>query len=250
MVGVQGLDLSFWQSEINWEKVKIAGNQFAILRAGTVDGGGNCYTDKQFVRNTAEAPKYMKAFGYYWYFRPFKPAVMQANYFYELIKNTGATIYPACDIEESNGLTPGTVINAVDAFLRRLETLGMKPMIYTSPGFYATNFIDKNILNVWVKKYPLWIANWKVSKPVIPKPYLTYKFWQWGVLPDGQENGMGIGSVSVDHDIYGGTQEQFDTEFCKDIPTPPENPITTTEKVDILWRESKIHNPDWNYNLQ
>ena len=42
-----GIDVSYHQSKIDWNKVKAAGVQFAILRAGL----GKSTIDQQFVRN-------------------------------------------------------------------------------------------------------------------------------------------------------------------------------------------------------
>ena len=49
-MNIKGLDVSEFQGEINWERVKNAGYQFAMIRAGY----GFNTIDKQFQRNASE----------------------------------------------------------------------------------------------------------------------------------------------------------------------------------------------------
>ena len=50
IMNIKGLDVSEFQGEINWERVKNAGYQFAMIRAGY----GFNTIDKQFQRNASE----------------------------------------------------------------------------------------------------------------------------------------------------------------------------------------------------
>lgn len=51
----KGIDVSKWQGDINWEKVRASGVEFAMLRAGF----GRCQgqNDTSFERNYREAKK-------------------------------------------------------------------------------------------------------------------------------------------------------------------------------------------------
>ena len=51
----KGIDVSKWQGDINWEKVRASGVEFAMLRAGF----GKCQgqNDTSFERNYREAKK-------------------------------------------------------------------------------------------------------------------------------------------------------------------------------------------------
>ena len=44
---VQGIDVSNWQGDIDWDKVRAAGTQFAFIKA--TEGGD--YLDPKFARN-------------------------------------------------------------------------------------------------------------------------------------------------------------------------------------------------------
>ena len=52
-MNIKGLDVSEFQGEINWERVKNAGYQFAMIRAGY----GFNTIDKQFQRNASECKR-------------------------------------------------------------------------------------------------------------------------------------------------------------------------------------------------
>ena len=59
----RGIDVSKWQGEIDWEKVKGAGVEFAMLRAGY--GQGNA--DSMFARNAAGCEAVGLPYGVYWF---------------------------------------------------------------------------------------------------------------------------------------------------------------------------------------
>ena len=60
---VRGIDVSTWQSVIDWDKVKKAGISFAIIRCGY----GTTGVDNQFARNMKEARRVGIKVGVYWF---------------------------------------------------------------------------------------------------------------------------------------------------------------------------------------
>lgn len=58
----KGIDVSSWQGAIDWDAVKVAGIQFAIIRAGYGDE-----LDNQFSRNIAECNRVGIPCGVYWF---------------------------------------------------------------------------------------------------------------------------------------------------------------------------------------
>jgi len=208
---VQGVDVSKWQGEMSWLTCAHAGAKFALIRAGSIDNNtGQCYTDNQFKRNAELAPAAMSATGYYWYFRPNHDPIKQADYFCALIQPIKTwRIYPACDIEERGGKTPQTVSNAVMKFCDRVYiNLKVKPMIYTSPGFWNTYVAP----NPWAHLIKLWVAHWGVNKPTLPREWKEWLFWQTHVGQDGYQ--YGAQQEGIHHDVYNGRWEEFTEEFC------------------------------------
>ena len=82
----KGIDVSKWQGNIDWQKVKKAGIEFAILRASYGDGTSrfkNNGRDEQFERNYQEAKKVGIPVGayHYCYARNIDEAKKEANFF-------------------------------------------------------------------------------------------------------------------------------------------------------------------------
>jgi len=63
-----GLDLSEWQGEVDFEKIKESKVEFVILRVGSSKGkNGEYFLDSEFIRNITEANKNNIPVGIYYY---------------------------------------------------------------------------------------------------------------------------------------------------------------------------------------
>jgi lysozyme len=229
---VQGIDVSKWQGEVDWEMAAAAGAQFAFIRAGSIDNvAGNCYEDVQFPRNSELAPQHLPV-GFYWYFRPNWSPIKQADFFVDRLKNSTWKLYPVVDVEEHGNLDKAGVSTAVHSFLGRVyQGLGVRPMVYTSAGFWDGRVAP----TYWAIEYPLWIAHWNVQTPRLPYDWndygKTYTFWQTYVGQDGSQYGMK--SHGLDHDVYNGDYEQFVRQFNLDGEVPPPEETMSVEDFVI-----------------
>jgi lysozyme len=72
------------------------------------------------------------------------------------------------------------------------------PIIYTGPAYWQTYILRSS---AW-KRYPLWIANYKVVKPSIPSDWPSWLIWQFSA--DGNLRGaeFGVQSKSIDLDYW------------------------------------------------
>lgn len=85
---------------------------------------------------------------------------------------------PALDVEVLGGRSAVDVLKYTRAFLNELEKrLGRTPVIYTGPGFW--NSLGPEAKTPDWARYPLWIAHYGVSKPVVPAPWKDWTFWQY-----------------------------------------------------------------------
>lgn len=73
MADLHIIDVSKWQGDIDWERVRASGIDGAMLRAGY--GAGNI--DQKFVRNAQECTRLGIPFGVYWFSYAWTP--MQAE---------------------------------------------------------------------------------------------------------------------------------------------------------------------------
>ena len=75
------------------------------------------------------------------------------------------------DIERLDACSKETLNNRALEWLQIVEKhYGMKPIIYANPH-YINNIIDPRI----TQNYPIWVANYKVSRPSVE----GWQFWQF-----------------------------------------------------------------------
>ena len=161
-MNIKGLDVSEFQGEIDWEKVKAAGYKFAMLRAGY----GYNTVDKQFRRNAAECNRIGLPIGAYWFCYAFsqEKAVREADGCIRTVSEYRLD-YPVCyDIEQASAdyiekqgvsFTPALARNIIKKFCSRIEEKGYYAMFYTN-----RSFLDTYIGTEPAKRYAFWYARY------------------------------------------------------------------------------------------
>lgn len=155
----KGIDVSKWQGEINWEKVKASGVDFAILR-----GGYGLQTDKKFKENYEKAKATGMNIGVYHY--SYASSVADAKDEAEFcLKNISGLEfeYPICfDIEEKEmlKLSNEARTDIVKAFCEEIEKAGYYAMFYCN-----LNWIENYLNYENLKQFDLWIARCSNAKP-------------------------------------------------------------------------------------
>ena len=64
---MKGIDVSKWNATIDWNKVKAAGIEFAILKLGNIGDGNKFWLDGNFERNYTECKRVGMPIGVYLY---------------------------------------------------------------------------------------------------------------------------------------------------------------------------------------
>ena len=165
-----GIDVSAHQGDIDWKKVKSAGVDFAIIRAGY--GTAN---DKNFEKNYKGAKDNNILVGAYWFCCA--EDIKSANneqYLANLILHKYEFDLPFFyDIEVPYvvNLPRDEVSTIFKTFAEPLVTKGFKIGLYSSK-FYLMRCFTDDIL----EKYPIWVAQWNIDELTYEKPYL---FWQY-----------------------------------------------------------------------
>lgn len=164
-MSIKGLDVSEFQGEVDWEKVKAAGYQFAMLRAGY----GNDTVDKRFRENAAACTRIGLPIGVYWfcYACSSKKAVQEADGCIDTISGYRLD-YPVCyDIEQASAdyalkqgvtYTPALARDIVRSFCDRIEANGYYAMFYTN-----RNFLDTYLGSSLADRYAFWYARYTDS---------------------------------------------------------------------------------------
>ncbi len=152
---------------INWQQVKKAGKEFAIVKATEGTTYVNPYFNGPYYNDYADAAAAGLVHGSYHFARPGLPvgvtARAQAQFFAQTIGavNTTATLPPALDLEVTGGLNPGQLVTWAQDFLLEMRTLtGRTPMLYTYPSFWTNDISDPSAL----ARYPMWMAEYGVRK--------------------------------------------------------------------------------------
>ena len=198
-----GIDVSVYQGEIDFEEVRRSGIKVVYIRAGYGIGE----VDEYFRRNAEEAKKAGLRFGFYFYVTARTPyeAELQGRYFASLISDTGYDCRPAMDFEEYSGLSHTEIRNIGLSFIRALEDRTRHlPLLYTDA--YAASLIWGSDFS----RYPLWVADYGPTEPDVTGD--TWKSWAGFQYSDaGRVSGIGD---AVDLDKF--TRAVFLTEDEKD----------------------------------
>lgn len=186
-----GIDVSSWQGEIDFEKIKNAGVEFIMIRVGgTIGTNGEYFLDKQFKRNIEEAARYGIDAGVYFYSYAdsIEGAKRDAEWVLEQIKDYKVTLPIAFDWEEwayfnDYHLSFFGLTNLAQSFLDTIEEKGYKGMLYSSKLY-----LEK----VWLETdYDTWLAHYTKKTDYEGK----YKIWQ--LCDNGKIDGIN-GFVDID----------------------------------------------------
>ena len=102
-----GIDVSYYQGDITWARVRRAGVQFAFIRVSD----GSTILDSKFEANWAGARRASVLRGAYQFFRPEEDPVAQANLLVKKLRAHGqGELPPVIDIEVTGGLPLASVV--------------------------------------------------------------------------------------------------------------------------------------------
>lgn len=91
----------------------------------------------------------------------------------------------------------------------------------TSHTYTAKGYADTYLIGFDWSREPLWVANYGVTSPNLPKGATAWHFWQFSSTLDGHLLDPN-GNAELDGNYYNGTYEQFLDEYGGDpIPHPP-----------------------------
>lgn len=189
----KGIDVSKWQGSIDWIKVKEAGIQFAILRAGF--GRYDKQKDPTFERNYLKARAAGLDLGayHYSYASTVEAARQEAEVFLGWLKGKQFD-YPVClDLEDPSLKKLGrkNLTAIADCFLSHVESRGYYVCLYSNKD-WLKNYLDSGYL---LKKYDLWLAYWTSSNRPDVDPGRRCGIWQYSSR--GRVDGIN-GNVDLD----------------------------------------------------
>jgi lysozyme len=206
---IHGIDVSRWQGNIDWPRVRAAGTRFAFIKA--TEGGD--HLDPRFYENWDNARRAGVPRGAYHFVYWCRPAHEQAAWFIENVPNEPDALPPVLDLEWNNHSRNCTrkvpreeALAKARYILAAMERhYGKMPIIYTDINFHRDVLEGEHFDN------PFWLRS------VAAEPHERYTnrrwmLWQWtqtGTVP-------GIKGEVDRNTFYGSEREwaQFMASQC------------------------------------
>lgn len=226
-----GIDVSKYNGDINWDKAKKDGVDFVIVRVGYRGYGksGTLCTDPNYKANIEGALAAGIKVGVYYFTEALTTdeAREEAKFCISKIKDYNITLPVAIDYEyPTDGKNPiGRMYNAkltkaeatanVKAFCAAVKKAGYTPLVYANKSDLSSLINGKTIGNT----YKVWLANYTTKTTYAN----SYEYWQY--TSSGKVNGI-TGKVDCN---FWYTKKSIDTAETTSSPviTPTNTPKPT-----------------------
>ena len=185
---LQGIDVSGYQKDIDWQKVKGAGIDFAILKIGNINARepDGWYTDSYFQRNVTECERLGIPYGVYAYSyaKNADDAVKGADHIIALLKGHNPTLPVYLDLEDSS-IKDTDHASIAKAFCNTISAAGYTPGIYASASWFKNILTDPCFTNsgwgIWTAQY--WYGQrYDASLGLGPEYPAKFDCWQYSIL--------------------------------------------------------------------
>ena len=188
---IDGIDVSKWQADINWKKVKAAGVKFVFILCGytALSKQFAMYEDEYFRKNIQGAYDQGIQIGVYFFSNSIttSEAKQEARKTLELIEDYEdmITLPVVYDFEafssayRAYGLSKAQVTKNMKAYSDIIQDAGYTPMYYGSPSFLNSSFDVPSL-----SEYDCWLANYTTKTTYTG----DYTYWQYS--SSGQVDGI------------------------------------------------------------
>ncbi len=180
ITSIPGIDVSVYQGDIDWQQVKDAGIEFAMIRVGLrTYGGGEIKLDENFEKNLAGAETAGIKTGVYFFSQATSTdeAIEEADVVINAIAPYNVT-YPVVfdweiiydDSARTDNVPVDILTDSCIAFCERVESAGYTPMIYQNK---RTTLFKLDLPRL--QEYDFWLAEYNDQ----PTYYYEYEMWQY-----------------------------------------------------------------------
>lgn len=174
-----GIDVSKWNKEIDWDKVKEAGVQFAIIRVGYRGSStGALVEDPYFEKNIRGAIASDIPVGVYFFTQAVNEveAVEEASMVIKLCERYKLSYPVFLDTESAGGKGRADKLDAetrtlvCEAFCSTIKNAGMDAGVYA-----GRNWFNENLISDRLEKNIIWLAEYRET----PLYQGYYQMWQY-----------------------------------------------------------------------
>lgn len=194
---VNGIDISQYQSNVDWKQVKASGVKFVLLRCACRGyGTGALVKDTKFKDHIQGALKAGLDVGVYIFSQATNKAeaVEEANKLLECVDEykDKVTLPLILDFEYASdykgdntgrlykaNLSKSQATEVCRAFCERIENAGYVPMVYANATMLK-NKVDGEAL---AADYPIWLAHYTVDPTIYEGPYQYWQYSSKGRVP-------------------------------------------------------------------
>lgn len=185
----KGIDISKWQGNIDFSKLKEQGIDFVIIRCGY--GKNILQKDNYFEQNYKGCKQYgIKVGAYlYSYCSSIEDSYKEAQNCLKIIEGKKFDLPIFYDLEEkrTSKLGKNNVTNIAKRFCETIEKNGYKAGIYANLNWF-TNYINVNEL----VQYKIWLAQWTTMHTA------NFRVDYWQYTSKGQVEGI-VGNVDLNN---------------------------------------------------
>lgn len=201
------MDVSRWQGDIDWDKVKasglVSGVMLRALGNSAKDAPSKPYIDPTFERNYRECQRLGIPCGVYYYCKAVNTAEADAELALLRKALIGKTVQlpVAVDIEDTYVQAPldkQTLTDIAAHALAAIEQMGFYAMLYTGLYFGRDNLY---MTGAALRKYDVWLARYpkdKIKTKPEDKPKTDFAFEMWQYTRSARVLGV-PGDVDLSH---------------------------------------------------
>lgn len=189
ITSIKGIDVSKYQGNIDFAKVKATGVDYVMMRVAYRGyGDGKIVKDTKFDINAANATTNGLDMGVYFFSQATSKdeAVEEANYVLDAIKDYDVTYPIAIDIEEianaegrQEKLSATELTDVIIAFCDTIKNAGYTPMIYSNIRYFAGKVEYERL-----EDYDKWFASYSSQL------YFPYEISMWQYSNTGSVDGI------------------------------------------------------------
>lgn len=198
----KGIDVSKHNKDIDWQKVKNSGIQFAIIRLGFGDNyddeGGTKQDDEKAYYNMLECERLSIPYGVYLYSYATKitgksSAEGEAKHLRRVLGDHKPALGIWYDIEDKcqYSISNEQLTDQIVKFFDDLSDIDCDKGIYSSLNIWRTRLTSDKL-----SKYKRWVAHWKV-----PACGYQGEYTMWQYTSDGSVDGI-VGRVDMNYYYY------------------------------------------------
>lgn len=232
--GYEDYTRQFVMRYVDFEKMR-AKTPGVIIRAGQGTWG-----DDMFHYSWLNAWKVGLLRGSYFYYDNRYNPKRQAEKWVDVMGGDFGEMEMWCDFENRYAGDYQGWKNWYD-FMERIKALVPNARLGVYTGYYYFNeFAKTEEARNYFGQYPLWIANYNPTAPLIPTAWKDYTYHQFTDSADGEE--YGSASLEIDLNYFNGTEEEFYARYNTAPPEPKDTArviVANYDDEEIIYKERK-----------